>query len=139
MRRAHWNLAVEVPALAAFLALLATGLVMEFTLPPGSPSRGLSLLGLNRHQWGYAHSWAAWIFLGLLALHLALHARWALGMFLGPRGCAPSRRGLGWACLALLGLALLAALALPFALSTGFQGPAAAGPGWGRGRMGQGR
>ena len=58
-------------------ALVATGLVLEFRLPPGSRGgRGLSLLWWNRHAWGEAHAWIAYATAGLVLLHLALHAKW---------------------------------------------------------------
>ena len=58
-------------------AVLATGLVLEFRLPPGSRGgQGLSLLGWGRHDWGDLHSWLAYAALALVAGHLAIHARW---------------------------------------------------------------
>ena len=59
------------------LATLATGLILEFRLPPGSRGgRGLSLLGWGRHDWGDLHTWLAYAALALVAGHLAMHARW---------------------------------------------------------------
>jgi hypothetical protein len=59
------------------LAVLATGLILEFRLPPGSRGgQGLRLLGWGRHDWGDLHSWLAYGLLALVAVHLAMHARW---------------------------------------------------------------
>jgi hypothetical protein len=55
----------------------ATGLLMEYRLPPGREGgAGLSLLGLGRHDWGELHLWAGWVVIVLVVLHLALHWRW---------------------------------------------------------------
>ncbi len=59
------------------LAVLASGLILEFRLPPGSRGgQGLSLLGWGRHDWGDLHTWLAYAALALVAGHLAMHARW---------------------------------------------------------------
>lgn len=57
-------------------ALTATGLILAFRLLPGRDYRHLSLLGLDRHEWGGLHTWLAYAILLLMAVHLAMHARW---------------------------------------------------------------
>jgi hypothetical protein len=58
-------------------ALLGTGLILAFRLPPGSRGgQGLRLLGWGRHDWGDLHTWLAYAGLALVVGHLAIHARW---------------------------------------------------------------
>ncbi len=60
-----------------FCAMSGTGLLLAYRLPPGSRGgRGLSALGLGRHEWGDIHTWLSYAFLTLIVLHLALHWRW---------------------------------------------------------------
>ena len=60
-----------------FCGMSGTGLLLAYRLPPGSRGgRGLSALGLNRHEWGDIHTWLSYAFLGLIAMHLAMHWRW---------------------------------------------------------------
>ena len=68
----HWIL--DVGLFLAFLALLLTGLLMAFTLPPGSG--GATVWGWTRHEWGDLHFWIALAALTLVATHLALHWNW---------------------------------------------------------------
>lgn len=89
-------------------ALAGTGLLMVFRLPPGSRGgRGLSALGMTRHEWGDVHTWLSYGFLVLVFLHLAVHWRW-LWQFASRRRALPMIAGIG------VGLALcLAFLLLP--------------------------
>lgn len=77
--RAKLNLAVDALMLLALALVAGLGFAMEYVLPPGrSNGGGMShlLFGLDRHQWGTVHLWAAFILIGLLAVHLILH--WSL-------------------------------------------------------------
>ena len=56
--------------------MIGTGLLLEFRLPPRS--RGLNVLGLNRHEWGDVHLWIAYGFIALIFLHLFLHRAWLI-------------------------------------------------------------
>lgn len=63
------------------LALLFTGSIMKWVLPPGSGGRpgghaGITWLGLHRHDWGDVHLWIAFSFVAGIGLHLLLHAGW---------------------------------------------------------------
>lgn len=58
-------------------AVLSTGLILAFRLPPGSRGgRGLELLGWDRHTWGDLHTWLAYGLILAVLVHVALHARW---------------------------------------------------------------
>ena len=60
-----------------FCAMSGTGLLLAFRLPPGSRGgHSLSAVGLSRHEWGDIHTWLSYVFLTLIAIHLALHWRW---------------------------------------------------------------
>jgi hypothetical protein len=67
------------------LALLVTGLILKYGLPPGR-GRGQGwgrhqggpreLFGLKRHDWGDIHFWIAVSLVAILLLHLVLHWGW---------------------------------------------------------------
>jgi hypothetical protein len=89
-----------------FCAMAGTGLLLAFRLPPGSRGgRGLSALGLSRHEWGDWHTWLSYAFLAMILLHLALHWRW-FWQVAARKKRWPLLLGFG------AGLALLIALAL---------------------------
>ncbi|NBC11485.1 MAG: DUF4405 domain-containing protein [Planctomycetes bacterium] len=56
------------------LAVLATGLLIAYILPPHS--RGDWVWGWTRHDWGELHLYLALGLVGMIALHLAMHWRW---------------------------------------------------------------
>ena len=105
MRRPTLNTLVDALAFAAFLFLVSTGVLLRYTLPPGSGQR-ISVWGLDRHDWGSVHFWVALIFLVVLSLHLALHWKWIVHAVRGHKSGASGLR----AALGLIGL--IAALAL---------------------------
>lgn len=80
MRKASLNYCVDLITLLLVIALAATGLIVEFVLPPGSGGRGDGmrrvLLDWSRHDWGDLHFYVACGLGGLLVLHLALHWTW---------------------------------------------------------------
>jgi mono/diheme cytochrome c family protein len=108
--RAPLNLIIDSAAAALLTAMVGTGYILWFVLPPGT-NRTHTLWGALRHQWGVAHFWIAVTLLAVLAVHVALHWRWLV--------TGLSRRfGLtAWAERSprLAGLAVLSAAALPLA------------------------
>lgn len=92
MKRAILNLLVDALALLAAGAVVGTGLIMAYRLPPGRAGHGLSMLGWSRHEWGDVHLILAWVVIGLVVLHLLLHLEWLvrtcveLGHRCGPLG-----------------------------------------------------
>lgn len=95
MKKKYINLVVDAIAYAAFVFLVTTGLLMRYTLPPGSGHRA-TLWGLNRHAWGDVHFWVSIGFLGVLLIHLFLHWRWIFAVISGkPRLASGSRFLLG--------------------------------------------
>ena len=94
-------------AFVGFVALISTGLLMRYILPPGS-GHYAAVLGLDRHEWGGIHFWTSVTLLVVLALHVILHWGWILCVVLGrTRERSRVRGGLG-----LLGVAALAAIAV---------------------------
>lgn len=120
MKRPQLNFVIDAAAFIAFLALLSTGLVLRYRLPPGSgrleaqgggpeaEGRLIALVwGWTRHDWGDVHFWVALTLVAVLALHLFLHWRWIVCMVRGTESDASGWRfGVGLASLvALVGLA----------------------------------
>jgi hypothetical protein len=122
MKRSTLNLIVDGLALAGFIFLAATGLLMHFVLPPGSGGGpgghrvAVTIWGLSRHQWGEIHFWIAVSLLIVLSLHLFLHWRWVVSTVCGHKKETSGLRVL----LGLLALlALLLILVAPFFATPG--------------------
>lgn len=116
MRRFSPRLLVDVLMGLALAALVSTGLLLAFRLPPGSGS--LSMLGLTRHEWGDWHFYLALTFMGLLGFHLLLNAIWlssALKAVL-PRRDPERGKVAGWLALGLLAVVGGLILALPWGI-----------------------
>jgi hypothetical protein len=128
--RPKLNLAIDLLAFVCAVFLVATGFLLEYTLPPGSGRLGtegfgagpgglhrpiLLLWGLTRHEWGNIHFYTAIGLMSALSLHLVLHWQWIACMIKGkPREGSGIRVAVG-----LLGLLSLLALAVaPFLSST---------------------
>jgi hypothetical protein len=98
---------VDAIAFIALILLVATGVLLDWTLPPGSGHR-VTVIGLDRHQWGDLHLWIAVAFCAALSVHLALHWRFATAVLRGSQPQGSGKRLL----LGVLGLAALVALLL---------------------------
>ena len=79
IRKNTLNFIVDLAALFAIFAMIGTGLIMKYTLPPGSGSKGLVLWSMTRHEWGAVHFWASIALGALLIIHVALHWQWVCG------------------------------------------------------------
>jgi mono/diheme cytochrome c family protein len=79
MNRSLLNLTVDLLAAACLLAMVATGYILRFPLPPGT-NRTHELWDLSRHQWGSIHGWAGVGLLAVLCLHVVLHWEWLFAM-----------------------------------------------------------
>jgi hypothetical protein len=77
MKRFFDNLLVDLIAAGLIIAMIATGYILRFPLPPGS-NKYLTLWTLTRHQWGEVHFWISIALLGVILLHLCLHWQWLL-------------------------------------------------------------
>ncbi|RIL01677.1 MAG: hypothetical protein DCC71_17320 [Proteobacteria bacterium] len=108
--RASWNALVDGISFAAFVLLTSTGVLLRWTLPPGS-GRRTTVFGLDRHEWGTLHFWMAIALLAALSLHLALHWRFIANVVRGRARTGSWKR----AAIGVFGLIALLALALaPF-------------------------
>lgn len=82
MKKVQINLFLNLLAYLILLFMIATGLLMEYILLPGSRGgRGLLVFGMNRHQWGDIHFYFSIAFIVAMALHLYLHWSWVLSTF----------------------------------------------------------
>ena len=110
MKKPKLNFVIDLAAFAAFVFMAATGVLLVYTLPPGS-GRWATVWGMSRHQWGDVHLWLAVLFLAIVSLHLFLHWRWVVSMMKGGAHRPP-----GWRLvLGLVSLLLIVALAVaPF-------------------------
>lgn len=79
MNRTLVNMLVDIAAGVLFLAMILTGFLLRFPLPPGT-NQSLALWGLTRHQWGSVHFWISLAFLATLVLHVALHWQWVVSV-----------------------------------------------------------
>jgi len=79
MKRNTANFILNLLAFFVLWAMVLTGYLIKFVLPPRMGYRGLSLAGWDRHQWGELHFILSLIFLILMILHLILHWKWICG------------------------------------------------------------
>jgi hypothetical protein len=57
--------------------MVGTGLLLAYRLIPGSSGgQGLQVLGWSRHEWGALHTWVSYVFMALVAAHLAINWAW---------------------------------------------------------------
>ena len=77
LRRPQANFMIDLVTGIVFSAMIGTGLLMKYILPPGSRGgSGLVWLGQARHFWGDIHFWLAVTFLALVVVHVWLHWSW---------------------------------------------------------------
>jgi hypothetical protein len=77
MKRILDNLHVDLVAAVIMVAMVATGYILRFPLPPGT-NKYLTLWGLTRHQWGTVHFWISTALLVLVVVHVCLHWKWVV-------------------------------------------------------------
>jgi hypothetical protein len=75
VKRNTLNFIIDVGSALVMAAMVASGLIIRFVLPPGSGSRR-QLWGLGRHDWGDVHFWLAAAAGAVVVLHVALHWQW---------------------------------------------------------------
>ena len=96
MKRNKLNYLIDLLSLLLFCGLVWTGSLIYFILPPGSRSGGgLTLWGLDRHQFGDIHLGLAIALVVALLIHIALHWRWICHTtltFIRPTAADLSRR-----------------------------------------------
>ena len=96
MKRNTLNFVLDIVSLLNLLFLMVSGYVMTYTLPPREGSNVYrSLWGMDRHDWGDWHFWAAVLFVVLMVLHVALHWEWVcltVGRMFRRGGGSPAAR-----------------------------------------------
>jgi hypothetical protein len=111
MSRNWINYLLDVLLVLLGIALVFTGLLLEWVMP-GGRGGGASLWGFGRHDWGEVHFWIALALIAVVLVHLLMHWGWVATMT--RRLVAPGRGGAvsaGWRFVtATLTVALLAAL-----------------------------
>jgi hypothetical protein len=79
MKRPVVNALLDLVAALLVLGMVATGLVLQLVLPPGS-GRTWILWSLERHDWAAVHAYTSTALIGVLVVHVALHWRWVVEM-----------------------------------------------------------
>lgn len=81
MKRQILNFVIDTAALLVMLAMVATGFLLKWVLPPGSRGgHGLQFWGMTRHDWGDLHFWLAVALLLLIFVHVLLHWSWVCAL-----------------------------------------------------------
>lgn len=75
MNRSLLNLVIDLLAACCLLAMIATGYILRFPLPP-TTNRTHELWGMSRHEWGSIHFWASLVLVAVLVAHVILHWEW---------------------------------------------------------------
>ena len=80
MDKSKANLIIDALLFLCVMAITGIGLLMKYVLLPGKETTAiygrkvdLFLFGMDRHAWGRIHLILAFVFLGLLTLHVVLH------------------------------------------------------------------
>ena len=80
MDKSKVNLIIDALMFLCAMAITGIGLLMKYVLLPGKETAAvygrkvdLFLFGMDRHAWGRIHLIIAFVFLGLLTLHIVLH------------------------------------------------------------------
>ena len=74
MKNATIRTLTDILMFVAMCFLAGTGLLFQYRLVPGfMGGRGMTVLGLSRHEWGTYHLWAAYVLLFLVLVHMALN------------------------------------------------------------------
>jgi hypothetical protein len=80
MKRNTLNFWIDVVSLFVMVALIWTGLLIHYVLPPGTGGRhgepGLTVFGMGRHDYGDIHFYLALVLIGLMLIHVWLHWSW---------------------------------------------------------------
>jgi hypothetical protein len=111
-RRRALNFWIDLATTVLFAALLGTGGLMNWVLPPGTcdAPKLMLWLGHARHWWGDIHFIIALSLLALVLVHLYLHWKWVTGVW--GRLIGSARAPQTWA----LGAVMAALLAMPFCI-----------------------
>jgi len=77
--KVKWNFWVDMVTVLTFSAMVGSGVLAKWILPPGSRGgEGLVWLNQGRHFWGDVHFWIGIGILALVILHIWLHWSWVV-------------------------------------------------------------
>ena len=112
LSRSGVNFWVDAATAVAIAAMLGTGILLKWVLPPGiRGGRGLSWLGEGRHYWGDVHFWISVVLVVLLVFHLVLHWSWITACW--RRFAGSLKSPVTWAILAFLALLITLPVLIP--------------------------
>lgn len=86
----QWVKLIDLFSFMGLLLLIATGILLHYSLPPQSGRA--TIWGLTRHQWGDVHFVVAVGFLCLITCHLFLHLKFIKGAVFGRTEGIPGYR-----------------------------------------------
>ena len=101
MKRNTLNFYIDLASFLVLFALLVTGLLIHYVLPPcgncdgSGPSKELTLWGYGRHDFGRVHFYLALGTAVLVLLHICLHWSWVCATccnLLGLKGISSERQ-----------------------------------------------
>lgn len=99
MDKSKINLIIDALLFLCVMAITGIGLLMKYVLLPGKETAAvygrkvdLFLFGMDRHAWGRIHLIIAFVFLGLLTLHVVLHWNMIVSIYCRLIGSAVARR-----------------------------------------------
>jgi hypothetical protein len=77
MARTTLNALLDALAALLFLAMVASGFIVQLVLPPGS-GKTWALWSIERHDWARAHSIVGAALVVVVVVHVALHWKWVV-------------------------------------------------------------
>ncbi|TLD41968.1 MAG: hypothetical protein JETT_1757 [Candidatus Jettenia ecosi] len=93
------NIVIDTLMFLCMMAIAGIGMLIKFILLPGKEAAvvygrkvDLLLFGLDRHAWGTIHLIVAFVFLGLLALHIIFHWKMIFALYRRLSGNKVTRR-----------------------------------------------
>ena len=103
------------------LAMIVTGILIEFSLPPRSGAS--EIWGLTRHQWGDVHYYCSLVFVALISVHLVIHRKYIRTAIVGKASTEQTYRiAIGFAGMVALALFLYLLFTAPVDSSATPQG-----------------
>lgn len=78
IRKHTQNVVVDIVSFVCMIILMVTGILIHFKLPKGS--KGATVWGLSRHEWGEFHFWVAAVLIVAITFHVLLHIPWIKGV-----------------------------------------------------------
>lgn len=88
MKRPTLHFVVDAGLALLGLGVLSTGLLLALVLPAGS--RGDTVVGWTRHEWGDVHLYVALTLLALAAVHVTLNWAWVCNVLAKMTGRRPA-------------------------------------------------